>query len=285
MTHRASEWSMKSLTPALIFIGIFVVLLVLLMPEPQVPATALSKITALPPTVVAALPTPLPPTAETVAYSPAAVMEGQGTFQSTCSACHGLDGSGIPGLGKNLLESQFVHGLTDDELLQFISTGRDTSDPLNTTGIAMPPRGGNPSLTDDQMRAMIAYLRTNAVSAAVARDMPMPAPVTPDAPLANPILPTSIPVTPSPFSAQTAYAWSCAGCHGVDGKGNLPFAEGFETSVLLTDRATLLTFLLDGRPLADPRVEFPHSARGGYPALSDEQLSALTDYVIRLISD
>jgi hypothetical protein len=45
-----------------------------------------------------------------------------------------------------------------------MTTGRDTSDPLNTTGIPMPPRGGNPSLTDDQLRWVIAYLRSESGS-------------------------------------------------------------------------------------------------------------------------
>jgi disulfide bond formation protein DsbB len=35
-------------------------------------------------------------------------------------------------------------------------------DPLNTTGIDMPGKGGNPALTDDNILAIIAYLRTLA---------------------------------------------------------------------------------------------------------------------------
>jgi disulfide bond formation protein DsbB len=34
------------------------------------------------------------------------------------------------------------------------------SDPLNTTGIAMPPKGGNPALTDGQIVDIVAYLRS-----------------------------------------------------------------------------------------------------------------------------
>jgi disulfide bond formation protein DsbB len=216
-------------------------------------------------------------------------MQGQGTFGATCSACHGLNARGIPGLGKDLVDSQFVHGLTDDALLQFIVTGRDASDPLNTTGIPMPPRGGNPSLTDDQLRAVIAYLRSEsagisaqavpAEATAIAQVAPT---ATPAAPLAPPVLPTTIPVTPPTFTAQSAYLWSCAGCHGADGTGNQPFASGFTESDLLADRAALLAFLIAARPPTDPQVEFPHPARGGYPQLTDEQLEALTDYVISL---
>ena len=85
---------------------------------------------------------------------------GEGIFNSTCIACHGLGGVGVAGLGKPLVGSEFVSGLTDDELVQFIIAGRTEDDPLNTTGMAMPPRGGNASLTDDDLRAVVAYLRS-----------------------------------------------------------------------------------------------------------------------------
>lgn len=294
MSNRTSQVNMPAFFPALVFLGIFVVLLVVLMPEPVAPQYAAAAEATTTPVEVAALATAteLPPTeaAAAVAYTAAQVTEGQGIIQSSCSACHGLDSRGITGLGKDLLGSEFVHSLSDDELLTFITTGRDTSDPLNTTGIPMPPRGGNPSLTDDQLRAIIAYLRTNAVGASSGSAAPTAqptvaaaAPSATSAPLLEaPILPTTIPVTPQPFTAQGAYTWSCAGCHGADGAGNLPFAEGFLTSSLLDDRAALLNFLSAANPPTDPNVEYQHIYRGGYPELTDEQLAALADYVLTL---
>lgn len=85
---------------------------------------------------------------------------GQEIFNGTCIACHGVGGVGVEGLGKPLTTSEFVAGLTDDELLEFLIVGRSDTDPANTTGIEMPPRGGNASLTDDDLRAVVAYLRT-----------------------------------------------------------------------------------------------------------------------------
>jgi disulfide bond formation protein DsbB len=90
---------------------------------------------------------------------PALVAQGQQSFL-LCSACHGPDARGIPNLGKDLVTSEFVAGLTDEELLQFIKTGRPIWDPLNTTGLDMPPKGGNPALTDEEILAIIAYLRS-----------------------------------------------------------------------------------------------------------------------------
>ena len=51
-------------------------------------------------------------------------------------------------------------GKTDDELVAFIKVGRDPSDPLNTTGVAMPPKAGNPALTDDDLYDVVAFVRT-----------------------------------------------------------------------------------------------------------------------------
>lgn len=85
---------------------------------------------------------------------------GQTLFMNTCIACHAPGAEGFPGLGKNLATSQFVAGASDADLVAFIKTGRDVSDPLNTTGVAMPPKGGNPALDDQALFDIVAYLRT-----------------------------------------------------------------------------------------------------------------------------
>lgn len=85
---------------------------------------------------------------------------GKVVFDQTCIACHGPDAKGVKGLGKDLVESTFAKGQSDTELLAFVQKGRDPSDPANTTHIAMPPRGGNPSITDQQIADVIAYIRT-----------------------------------------------------------------------------------------------------------------------------
>jgi disulfide bond formation protein DsbB len=278
-----SNRAMPAFLPALILLGVFALVLAVLLPTPPLrPATPTTP-TTLPPTAVAVVPTDLPPTEVVAAYSPAAVSEGQGVFGSICSACHGLDARGIPGLGKNLIESEFVHAMTDEQLLSFIIAGRDASNPLNTTGVPMPARGGNPSLTDEQLRSVIAYLRSQSTGTQMVTVVQAAPTTAPTVRLAEPILPTAIPVTPQPFTAAAAYMWACAGCHGTNGKGSAPFGPGFETSPLLADRAALLAFLIEGTPLADPRVEYPHPAQGGYPMLTDEQLSELTDYLYSLV--
>ncbi|MEW5956610.1 MAG: cytochrome c [Chloroflexota bacterium] len=85
---------------------------------------------------------------------------GQKLFTQTCSACHGSAGEGVQGLGKDMTTSEFIAEKSNDELVSFIKVGRDPSDPLNTTGVAMPPKGGNPALSDEDLQNIVAYIRT-----------------------------------------------------------------------------------------------------------------------------
>jgi disulfide bond formation protein DsbB len=85
---------------------------------------------------------------------------GQTVFAGTCAGCHGPDAKGLPNLGKDLTTSQFVADNSDQQLVDFIKVGRPASDPANTTGVDMPPRGGNPALTDADLLDVVAYLRT-----------------------------------------------------------------------------------------------------------------------------
>lgn len=84
---------------------------------------------------------------------------GEATFNQICIACHGPGGVGVQGLGKPLTTSEFAAGLSDTDFHDFIVRGRDVSDPANTTGVAMPPKGGNPALSDQDIYNVIAYVR------------------------------------------------------------------------------------------------------------------------------
>jgi mono/diheme cytochrome c family protein len=85
---------------------------------------------------------------------------GKSQFDMVCIACHGAGGVGVEGLGKPFTTSEFLLTVSDQELLDFIKTGRPISHPDNTTGVDMPPKGGNPALTDEQLTDIIAYIRT-----------------------------------------------------------------------------------------------------------------------------
>lgn len=85
---------------------------------------------------------------------------GKTAYDTTCIACHGADLKGMTGLGKDLTTSEFVKSQTDEQMVAFILVGRPASDPANTQGVDMPPKGGNPSLTEEDILNIVAYLRS-----------------------------------------------------------------------------------------------------------------------------
>lgn len=99
-------------------------------------------------------------TEETAGIPTGDAAAGETKFQATCAACHGPDAKGLPNLGKDMTTSEFISSSSNAELLAFVKTGRPPGDPANTTGVDMPPKGGNPTLTDQDLADIIAYIRT-----------------------------------------------------------------------------------------------------------------------------
>jgi mono/diheme cytochrome c family protein len=91
---------------------------------------------------------------------PGDVAHGADIYKSTCAACHGGDANGINGLGMPLVGSALVVDLSEDELAAFIKVGRTRGDPDNTTGIEMPPKGGNSKLNAQDLLDVAAYLQS-----------------------------------------------------------------------------------------------------------------------------
>jgi disulfide bond formation protein DsbB/mono/diheme cytochrome c family protein len=92
-------------------------------------------------------------------HSAAVVELGGQLYRESCAACHGIDAKGVANLGNQLAGSDFVNGKTDAELLALIREGRDLSHPENTTGLVMPPSGGRPDLSDQELLSIIVFIR------------------------------------------------------------------------------------------------------------------------------
>ncbi len=91
-------------------------------------------------------------------YVPSA-NRGRMVFSGTCSSCHGPDGSGMVNQGANLHDGGFVASLDDKEMLTFLKLGRQSWDADSKMNLQMPPKGGNPTLTEEHLKDVVAYLR------------------------------------------------------------------------------------------------------------------------------
>jgi disulfide bond formation protein DsbB len=84
--------------------------------------------------------------------------EGNTIFHGAglCATCHGPDAKGVQGLGANLTDSTWLHSDGSyDAVVKQVTEGVPAN--VSTTGTAMPARGGSP-LTDDQVKAVAAYV-------------------------------------------------------------------------------------------------------------------------------
>ncbi|MGB7860534.1 MAG: c-type cytochrome [Acidimicrobiia bacterium] len=84
---------------------------------------------------------------------------GEVLFTATCATCHGQGGIGVDGLGPTFIGNEFVAGMDDAALIDFITVGRPIDDPDNQTGVAMPAKGANPALSSADLADIVAYLR------------------------------------------------------------------------------------------------------------------------------
>jgi len=89
----------------------------------------------------------------------AVVAEGKALYQATCVACHGPKGNGaipgVPDLTKGVILAKPDAELTSNIINGFQSKG---------SPMAMPPKGGNPNLTEKGAKAIVVYLRTLVTS-------------------------------------------------------------------------------------------------------------------------
>src|SRR5262245_35343508 len=81
-------------------------------------------------------------------YTPSDIENGGQLYQANCTACHGPDGDGVPGI--NLGSGKFRRGTTDDEIAKIVLGG--------IPGTAMPPS----SFSESQAGTIVAYLRSLA---------------------------------------------------------------------------------------------------------------------------
>jgi disulfide bond formation protein DsbB len=328
---------------ALILIINLVVVLVILaalyvppLPQPATPdmtaiARRATEATPIPPTATPpptstptprATNTPTPAPTQVSMFDPSRQRIGERIFSTVCTACHGFNGGGISGLGPSFIGNEFVNTHSNTQLLEFVKVGRAVTDPVNKSGVAMPARGGNPSLTDEDLAAVIVYIRSLNPGVPIVEDAPADttsdtasttdtsttdttvAAAATDAPeVTEPV--EAVEFAPIPLtgitaprdetadrgedafftSAQFNYNFACSGCHGPQGEGVPSNGPALADSQLLKDAngAALFGLFTTAHPPANPETDgFMHPYRGGYPQLTDEQLLGLIGYLYSL---
>ena len=80
---------------------------------------------------------------------------GQSIYGTTCIACHGANGKGAVAGTPDFTSASGPLSKSDSVLLDHIMNGFKTAG----AQLAMPPRGGNPSLSDDDLKTVLAFIR------------------------------------------------------------------------------------------------------------------------------
>lgn len=207
---------------------------------------------------------------------------------TTCAACHGPDATGVRGLGKDLVRSEFVASQDDARLVAFVKSGRPADHPLNTTRVPMPPKGGHDELTDADIADVAGYVRAlqdpRRMPALAAYVAPPPAAPT-QADAAEALAAAGGDKELAEFIAhgKMIFAQTCSACHGKDAKGLAGQGKDLVASVFVKslDDDGLLNFIKKGRDPGDPanttKVGMP--PKGGNPALSEDDLLDVIAFV------
>jgi mono/diheme cytochrome c family protein len=90
----------------------------------------------------------------------AMIEEGEGIYNGAgiCMSCHGATGEGIPNLGADLTDDEWLHvDGSYEQIVENIMTGVTAQE--SSSGVPMPAKGGT-AITDDQVKAVAAYVWT-----------------------------------------------------------------------------------------------------------------------------
>jgi mono/diheme cytochrome c family protein len=83
--------------------------------------------------------------------------QGQQLFQKTCVECHGVEAQGIPHMGMDLRNNDFVAKNTVADVIKYIRSGHG---PTRQFPSGMPPGGFSPDATDQQLADIVAWLKS-----------------------------------------------------------------------------------------------------------------------------
>jgi cytochrome c5 len=208
--------------------------------------------------------------------APAGAKSGEEVYQSVCTVCHQAGVAGAPKFGDK------------SAWADRIKQGRDTLVKAAIGGIrGMPPKGGNPALSDAEVERAVVYManaggadfKAPAVPAAEpAKAAPTAAPATPvavapAAPAAPAPPAVAAQATASADEGKAVYSRVCIACHqaGVAGAPKFGDKSAWAPRIALGMDA-LYNSALHGKGAMPPK--------GGQPATPDAEIKAAVNYMV-----
>jgi cytochrome c5 len=223
------------------------------------------------------------PIGELAIAGPKVLLTGDKVFEAQCTTCHTPGLAGAPKMGDKAAWAKIVSG------------GQAEAVKLAISGIkGMPPRGGNPDLTDEEVAGAVVHM-ANAVGANwTAPQLRMPpaapaqaavaAPATPAAAAMAPVaIPPPLPAAAAAGAAQASaagadkgkaiYDTTCMVCHAAGIAGAPKFGDKAAWAPRIqTGVDALYNSSLKGKNAMPPK--------GGNAGLPDADVKAAVDFMV-----
>jgi cytochrome c5 len=182
----------------------------------------------------------------------AGARSGEEIVKSVCSACHQTGVANAPKIGdRNAWAPHIKEGLNGMVATAIKGKG------------AMPPKGGNPSLTDDEIARAVVFMANQSGGK-------FKEPAAPKAPAQSA---AAAPVKPGAADGKAVYDKVCFACH----------AQSIAGSPKLGDRAAWAPRVKTGSDALVQSVMKGKGAmppKGGNPSLSDAEIRAAVDFMV-----
>jgi len=212
------------------------------------------------------------------ATGPKGMMTGDQVYGQVCKTCHEAGLAGAPKVGDKAAWGKVI------------AQGEKTAFDHAINGIrAMPPRGGNSDLTDDEVKRAVVFMASKAgatwtappvaATAAAAAPAATPAKAAPaaaPAPGVTAAATAAAPAAAAPAAASDGkkiYETTCVACHGAGIAGAPKFGDKAAWAPRIkTGMPTLYQTAIAGKGAMPPK--------GGNLSLSDADVKAAVDYMV-----
>ena len=196
----------------------------------------------------------------------AGARSGEQVFKSVCTACHTAGVAGAPKVGdKTAWAPRIKLGLNG--LLASATKGKGS----------MPPRGGDASLSDDELARAIVYMANESGAKFKEPAAPKAAPAAPKAAAAAAqpaaAAPQQAAAAPAAVDGKKVFDTTCTACHtaGIAGAPKLGDKAAWAPRIK-TGIDALMQSALKGKNAMPPK--------GGNAALSDAEVRAAIEFMI-----